>query len=103
MEAKLHRRSLIRLAGLAAAAAPLAARAQSYPAKALSIVVPYPAGGPTDTLTRILAEAMQRALGQSVLVDNVTGASGALGVTKVARAAPDGYTLSGGHAGSPVT
>jgi tripartite-type tricarboxylate transporter receptor subunit TctC len=99
----MRRRTLFQLAGLAAAASPLGARAQSYPAKALSIVVPYPAGGPTDTLTRILAEAMQRALGQTVLVDNVTGASGAIGVTKVARAAPDGYTLSVGHAGSHIT
>src|SRR5262245_14111131 len=103
MEAKMRRRTLLQLVGGAAAARPFAVSAQSYPSKPLSIVVPYPAGGPTDTLTRILAEAMQRVLGQSVLVENVTGASGAVGVTKVARAAPDGYTLSVGHAGSHIT
>jgi tripartite-type tricarboxylate transporter receptor subunit TctC len=99
----MQRRALFLLACSAATASPIGALAQSYPAKAVSIVVPYPAGGPTDTLTRILAEAMQRTLGQSVLVDNVTGASGAVGVTKAARAAPDGYTLSVGHAGSHIT
>ena len=99
----MRRRTLMQFAASAVAAAPLGAVAETYPAKALSIVVPYPAGGPTDTLTRILAEAMQRALGQTVLVDNVTGASGAIGVTKVARAAADGYMLSVGHAGSHIT
>jgi tripartite-type tricarboxylate transporter receptor subunit TctC len=99
----MQRRALFLLACSAATASPIGALAQSYPAKAVSIVVPYPAGGPTDTLTRFLAEAMQRTLGQSVLVDNVTGASGAVGVTKAARAAPDGYTLSVGHAGSHIT
>lgn len=76
---------------------------QAYPGKPVTLVVPYPAGGPTDTLTRILAEAMTRALGQSVLVENVTGASGAVGVAKVARAAPDGYMASVGHASSHIT
>ena len=65
--------------------------------------MPYPAGGPTDTVARILAEAMQKPLGQSVLVDNTTGASGAIGVSKVARATPDGYTLSVGHGSSHIT
>ncbi|MBL6618029.1 MAG: tripartite tricarboxylate transporter substrate binding protein BugD [Reyranella sp.] len=99
----MRRRTLIQLAGGAALARSTGALAQSYPTKSLSIVVPYPAGGPTDTLTRIMAEAMQRTLGQSILVENVTGASGAVGVTKVARAQPDGYTLSVGHAGSHIT
>jgi tripartite-type tricarboxylate transporter receptor subunit TctC len=99
----MRRRAFMQIAAVSVAAAPRSAFPQSYPAKALSIIVPYPAGGPTDTLTRILAEAMQRSLGQSVLVDNVTGASGAVGVTKAARAAPDGYTLSVGHAGSHIT
>jgi tripartite-type tricarboxylate transporter receptor subunit TctC len=99
----MRRRTLLQIAGGAAAIAPLLARAQTFPSRSVSLVVPYPAGGPTDTLTRILAEAMQRPLGQSVLIDNVTGASGAIGVTKVARAAPDGYTLSIGHGSSHIT
>lgn len=99
----MRRRTVLQLAGSAAAMWPGGVTAQAYPSKAISIIVPYPAGGPTDTLTRILAEAMQRALGKSVLIDNVTGASGAIGVTKAARAAPDGYTLSVGHAGSHIT
>jgi tripartite-type tricarboxylate transporter receptor subunit TctC len=61
------------------------------------MVVPFSAGGPTDTIARIMAERMGKALGQTVIVDNVTGAAGSIGVGKVARAAPDGYTLSIGH------
>ena len=99
----MRRRAFIQLAGAAASAVPTASLAQSFPSRAVSLVVPYPAGGPTDTLTRIMGEAMQRPLGQSVLVENVTGASGAIGVTKVARANPDGYTLSIGHASSHIT
>jgi tripartite-type tricarboxylate transporter receptor subunit TctC len=61
------------------------------------MVVPFSAGGPTDTLARIMAERMGRALGQTVVVENVTGAAGSIGVGRVARAAPDGYTLGIGH------
>jgi len=108
MGVTMRRRTLLQFSGLqfaggAAAGWPLLARAETFPTRSISLVVPYPAGGPTDTLTRRLAEAMQRSLGQSVLVENVTGASGALGVSKVARAAPDGYTLSIGHASSHIT
>ena len=71
--------------------------AQAYPSRPITIVVPFPAGGPTDTLARILAEQMRTLLGQSVIVENVTGASGSIGVGRVAKAAPDGYTLSIGH------
>ena len=99
----MRRRALFKLAGAAAAASPASSLAQGFPSRAISLVVPYPAGGPTDTLTRIMGEAMQRPLGQSVLVENITGASGAIGVTKVARANPDGYTLSIGHASSHIT
>ena len=75
---------------------------QGYPAHQLSIVVPFSAGGPTDTIARIVAERMSRALGQTVVVENATGAGGSIGVGKVARAAPDGYTLGIGHIGTHV-
>jgi tripartite-type tricarboxylate transporter receptor subunit TctC len=61
------------------------------------MIVPYPAGGPTDTLARILSDHMKFSLGQSVIIENITGAGGSLGVARVARAPPDGYTLSIGH------
>ena len=61
------------------------------------MIVPYPAGGPTDTLARILAEHMKTSLGQPIIIENVSGAGGSIGVARVARAAPDGYTLSIGH------
>jgi tripartite-type tricarboxylate transporter receptor subunit TctC len=80
----------------------LTVRAQGYPAHAISLVVPYAAGGPTDTIARIMAARMSRALGQTVVVENTTGAGGSIGVGKVARAAPDGYTLSIGNIGSHV-
>jgi tripartite-type tricarboxylate transporter receptor subunit TctC len=70
------------------------AAAQSYPTRPVSLVVPFPAGGSTDTIGRIVAEGMRGPLGQSVIIENVSGASGNLGVGRVARAAPDGYTLS---------
>jgi len=74
-----------------------AAHAQGYPTKTPSLIVPFSAGGPTDTLGRIMAERMGRVLGQTVVVENVTGAAGSIGVGRVARAAPDGYTIGIGH------
>ena len=71
--------------------------AQNYPARPITLIVPYPAGGPSDVLTRILAERLKTALGQTIIVENVTGAGGSIGVGRVARAAPDGYTLAIGH------
>jgi tripartite-type tricarboxylate transporter receptor subunit TctC len=82
---------------LAAAAATFAAQAQNFPSRTVTIVVPYPAGGPTDTLARILAERMGTALGQSVIVENIGGGGGSIGVGRVAHATPDGYMLSIGH------
>ncbi|MEN3355983.1 MAG: hypothetical protein V7640_4141 [Betaproteobacteria bacterium] len=76
--------------------------AQSYPSKPITIVVPFSAGGPTDTLARIMGERMRKTLGQPLLVDNTTGAGGSIGVAKVVRSAPDGYTLSIGHWGTHV-
>jgi tripartite-type tricarboxylate transporter receptor subunit TctC len=73
------------------------APAQTYPSRPITIVVPFPAGGPTDALARILAERMRGALGQSVIIENPTGAGGTIGTGRVARAAPDGYTIILGH------
>jgi tripartite-type tricarboxylate transporter receptor subunit TctC len=73
------------------------ASAQTYPARPVTMVVPFAAGGPVDTIARILAVPMGKALGQTVLVEDTTGAAGTVGVGRVARAAPDGYTLSIGH------
>src|SRR6202045_208090 len=68
--------------------------AQGYPARAMTLIVPFPAGGATDTLARFLAERMRGILGQPVVIENVAGAAGSLGVGRAVRAAPDGYTLS---------
>lgn len=70
-----------------------AAAADTFPSRPVTMIVPFGAGGPTDALARIVAERMRGPLGQTVLVENVTGASGTIGVTRVARAAPDGYTM----------
>lgn len=69
------------------------AGAQSYPSRPISIIVPYPAGGVTDTLVRLVAERMREQLGQPVLTENISGGSGTIGGARVARATPDGYTL----------
>ena len=87
---------------IAALAGAAGAEAQTYPSRPISMVVPYSAGGPTDTIARIVAERMRAPLGQMVIVENVTGAAGTIGVGKVARAAPDGYTISIGHWGTHV-
>jgi len=78
------------------------ASAQNFPTRPVTIVVPFSAGGPTDTIARIMAQRMTKALGQNVLVENTTGAGGTIGVGRVARAAPDGYTLGIGHIGTHV-
>jgi tripartite-type tricarboxylate transporter receptor subunit TctC len=74
-----------------------AAQAQAFPSKPLTMVVPFAAGGPVDTIARIVAAPMTKALGQPVIVESVTGAAGTVGVGRVAKAPPDGYTLSIGH------
>ena len=73
------------------------ANAQTYPARPITMVVPFAAGGPVDTVARILSERMRLSLGQTIVVENTTGAAGSIGVGRVARAAADGYTLSIGH------
>jgi tripartite-type tricarboxylate transporter receptor subunit TctC len=86
---------------LVAAAAVLtivtSAAAEDYPSRPIAMIVPFAAGGPTDVVARILAEGMRASLGQPVLIENVTGAAGSIAVGRVARSAPDGYTLSIGH------
>jgi tripartite-type tricarboxylate transporter receptor subunit TctC len=79
------------LAGIAGA------NAQTYPARPITMVVPFAAGGPVDMVARILSERMRISLGQTIVVENTTGAAGSIGVGRVARAAADGYTLSIGH------
>lgn len=78
------------------------ARADNFPSHPLTLVVPFSAGGPTDAMARILAEHMRTTLGQNLVIENVTGAAGSLGVGRVVRAAPDGYTVSIGHLGTHV-
>jgi tripartite-type tricarboxylate transporter receptor subunit TctC len=86
--------------GFVAGAATLlshAAFAQTFPSHVIKMVVPYPAGGPTDVIARIVAEEMGKDFGQNVIVENVAGASGAIGTRAVARAEPDGYTIVFGN------
>src|SRR6516225_9339598 len=71
-----------------------AARAQDYPTRAITMIVPFPAGGATDTLARFLGERMRAILGQPIIIENVGGAAGSLGVARAVRSPPDGYTLS---------
>ena len=98
----MKRRNLIAAASAAAglAALPQGARAQAYPTKPISVIVPFAAGGPTDALARILGQRMGEVLGQQIIIDNVAGAGGTIGVAKAARAAPDGYTLLFAHMGT---
>ena len=82
-----------RLLTLAALALALAAPAHAWPDKTITLVVPFPPGGSTDTLARSIGAEMQKKLGQTVIVDNKAGATGTIGTAQVARAAPDGYTV----------
>jgi len=100
---RLSRRRAIQLA--AAAMLPGAARlalADNFPSRPVTLVVPFPPGGPTDTIARIVSGPMQTALGQSIVIENVNGAGGIVGMERVVRAAPDGYTLCVGHWGTHV-
>ncbi|MFL6799503.1 MAG: Bug family tripartite tricarboxylate transporter substrate binding protein [Xanthobacteraceae bacterium] len=73
------------------------AAAQAYPTRSITMIAPFPAGGPSDTVARILAEPMRQTLGQPIIVENVAGAGGNLGVGRLARATPDGYTVGIGQ------
>jgi tripartite-type tricarboxylate transporter receptor subunit TctC len=87
---------------LAIWATTVGAQADTFPSRPITIVAPTTAGGPPDTIARILSERMRGTLGQPVIVENVTGAGGSLGVQRVVRSAPDGYTVSIGHLNSHV-
>jgi tripartite-type tricarboxylate transporter receptor subunit TctC len=96
-----------RFLGLAAGATALSVvsrivRAQSYPARPITLIVPYAAGGGGDTIARIMSERMRVSLGRPVIIENVSGASGSIGASRVARAAPDGYTISFGSSATHV-
>jgi tripartite-type tricarboxylate transporter receptor subunit TctC len=78
------------------------ARAETFPSRPITIFVPYPAGGVTDNLVRLLAERMKTSLGQSIVVENIGGGGGTIGVDRVSRAAPDGYTLVLGNSETMV-
>ena len=102
-------RSTITLTGLLCVAVlglcgiPRAAHAQGYPTRPITLVVPFPAGGPSDVVARIVAEQMGKVLGQTLVIENVGGAGGTIGSARVASAAPDGYTLLAGSMGSHVS
>src|SRR6187431_390376 len=91
---------------LALLASVAAAQAQTYPSRPITLVVPFPPGGSTDAIARIMAERMRPILGQPVIIENVGGAGGSIAVGRVARAAPDGYTIDIGqwdtHVGSII-
>src|SRR3981189_2720284 len=94
---KLPRRSFLQLAAGAAALPSQALWAQTYPARPITMIVPASAGGPTDAIGRIMAERMRGSLGQTVVIENASGAGGAIGGRRAGRAAPDGYTIGIGH------
>lgn len=77
--------------------------AQAYPTRPITVVVPFPAGGPSDVVARIVAESMSKTLGQQMVIENVGGAGGTIGSARVAAATPDGYTLLAGSMGSHVS
>jgi len=90
-------KSTLLVAALAVVCGSGAAQAQGYPSRPITMIVPFSAGGPTDTLGRIMAEGMRASLGQTIVIENVTGAGSTIGVGRAAQAAPDGYTLSLGN------
>src|SRR5262245_50793729 len=100
MRVKEHWARPLGVAGAAVLAGMLAdagsAAAQVYPSRTITMIVPFPAGGAGDTVARTMAERMRVSLGQPIVIENVTGASGSIGTGRVARAAPDGYTLGYG-------
>ena len=102
---KLPRRNFLRLAAGAAAlpALPRIARAQAYPSRPITMIVPFAAGGGTDVTARIVSEHMSRTLGQPIIIENIAGAGGTTGSTRAMRANPDGYTIQMGQMGTHAT
>jgi tripartite-type tricarboxylate transporter receptor subunit TctC len=96
----MNRRNLFAAAFAACLALPVAVMAQAYPTKPITVIVPFAAGGPTDALARVLGQRMGEALGQQLIIENVGGAGGTIGVNKAAKATPDGYTLLFTHMGT---
>jgi tripartite-type tricarboxylate transporter receptor subunit TctC len=101
---RLPRRQFLHLAAGAAVAPAVSqtARAQTYPSRFITMIVPFPAGGNTDAIGRVVAERMRRLLGQAVIIENVSGADGSIGVGRAARARPDGYTIDLGMTATHV-
>ncbi len=97
------KRLLTAIVAAAACVIAAGAYAQTYPTRPITLVVPFTAGGPTDTIARVFAERLRVSLGQTVMVENTTGAAGTIAVGKVVRAAPDGYTVLIGHWSTHVT
>ena len=93
------RRSILAAAIAVAIGLPSVAEAQGYPTKPITMIVPFAAGGPTDSVARLMADHMSRTLGQQIVVENVAGAGGTAGTERVAKAAPDGYTILLHHSG----
>jgi len=97
-----HRRRFLHLAAgaIALPAVSGVAKAQAYPSRPVTLIVPFAAGGPTDVAARVAGEHMSRTLGQQLVVENVVGAGGTIGSLRTMRANPDGYTIQMGHMGT---
>src|SRR5262245_30531855 len=101
----LHRRQFLHLASGAAAlpVLPRIAQAQVYPSRPITVIVPFPAGGVIDPIARLVTNRMVGSLGQPIVIENIVGAGGSIGLARVARASPNGYTLLIGNWLSNVT
>jgi tripartite-type tricarboxylate transporter receptor subunit TctC len=97
-----HAAAVASIAAATLAGSIIPAMAQVFPTKPVTIIVPFAAGGPSDAMSRILGERMRTPLGQPIVIENVTGAAGSIGVGRAVRAAPDGHTISFGHLGTHV-